>query len=70
MNYKSYQEGVKKARDNYYRVKNDIAHLEDELVGTDYHVTLCRDLLRAVSLIRALESVDIPVKEIKEDALL
>lgn len=69
MNYKRYQEEVKKACDNYYHVRNDIAHLETEQVGTDYHVSLCRELLRAALLIRTLESVDIPVKEVKEDAL-
>lgn len=70
MNYKRYQEEVKKARDNYYHIRNDIAHLETEQVGTYYNVSMCRELLRAASLIRALESVDIPVKEVKEDALL
>lgn len=70
MNYKRYQEEVKKARDIYYRVRSDIARLETEQVGTDYHVSLCRELLRAASLIRVLESVDIPAKEVKEDALL
>lgn len=70
MNYKKYQEEVRKARDNYYHIRHDIAHLEAEQIGTDYHISLCRELLRAVTLIRALESVDIPVKDVDANAEL
>lgn len=72
MNYKKYQEEVKKARDNYYRIRNEIDSLERVQVGTDYNISLCRELLRVSTLIRALEAVDIPVPviEVKEDAEL
>lgn len=62
MNYKKYQEEAQKARDAYYRIRNEVSHLENKQIGTDYHVSLCRELLRAATLIRALESVDIPLQ--------
>lgn len=70
MNFKRYCEEVQKARNSYIHAFHELAHLETKQVGTDYNISLCRELLRAATLIRALESVDIPVKEIKEDALL
>lgn len=70
MNYKKYQEEVQKARDAYHRISKDVATLDYKHIGTDYHVSLCRELLRAATLIRALESVDIPVKEVDVHAEL
>lgn len=67
MNIKRYCEEVQKARDSYFHVFHELVDLETKQVGTDYHISLCRELLRAATLIRALESVDIPVKE---DAIL